>query len=65
MKYVNTSITAESVTGDTITFNDIPGYFVLTTDSETDTETTGNATATATVGDISNNTIRFGNGDGD
>ena len=45
--FINTSLTAPSVTKDTFTFNNDSNYFV-----------------NATVGDISQNTITFGNGGG-
>jgi hypothetical protein len=64
MNIVNTSITAQSITYDDLTYDDTPGYFVLATDHEVVTGTQ-NATADATTGDISNDTIQFGNGDGD
>ena len=59
------SITATTVTGQTVSFGDGQGLFVLTTDSQTDNATSGPATATSTYGQISGDMFTFGGGNDD
>ena len=68
--FINTSVTAPSISHDIFIFDDVSGYFVTATvgDISHNTITFGNGnfdSVTTEVGDISHNTIALGNGDFD